>query len=153
MTSLEFAKNHFRMLGIRLTRQRIELYIMLADAGPLHLRVQDALARLRQKGRPVSLATLYNNFRLFATVGIIRPVTCDVDGRIFDTNTSPHHHIINSATGEIMDTDQIDYLLKDNFAIEPGHKIASVEITIKLEPIVATNIGSKLHKQRSDARR
>ena len=153
MITVNFAKNYLRRLGIRPTVQRIQLYMMLCEAGAIHLRIYDAHARLLQKGYRVSLATLYNNFKIFSNARIVRPVACEGYGMIFDTNTKPHHHIINGATGEIIDTDQIDYLLKENFPIETGHEIASVEITVKLQPVTSKTLAQqKPRKQQSSVR-
>gem|GEM_PF-4671390 len=123
-------KHRLRMIGLRPTRQRVRLYMLLAGLGHKHFSAFDVYRWLRESGETISFATIYNNLNEFENVGIMRKISWQGNQTIYDTNTAPHHHVIDADSGKISDTDAIDYVLKRAF---PMHKeIASVEITVTL---------------------
>lgn len=126
-------KSTLQKFGLRPTRPRVEIYALLINSSPSHFRPKDIYDRLRQKGVPVSLATIYNNLRGFAAVGLVREIMLQ-GHQIFDSNVEPHHHIVNESTGTIEDTDKVDYLLKDGFDIRSDEELSAVEITVKIRP-------------------
>jgi Fur family iron response transcriptional regulator len=90
--------------GIKRTSQRIEIGKMLLSS-PQHLSADQVLSRVNQGSEIVSKATVYNTLYLFVEKGLIRQViTCS--GKVFyDSNTSPHFHLYNEDSGELMDFD------------------------------------------------
>jgi Fur family transcriptional regulator, iron response regulator len=125
------AKQRLRKLGLRPTRPRLQLLELLMELGPQHLSASEVHHRLCANGSPVSLATVYNNLNDFVEVGHLRRISLR-NQTLFDTNTTPHHHIIDSSGSKIVDTDAIDYILKDNFPSHARQKIVSVEITVTM---------------------
>lgn len=130
--SKEETKQRLRSLGLRPTKQRMRLCALLAELGFQHLSATQVHQWMRDKGGHVSLATVYNNLNEFAEVGILRRISWQGNQTLFDTNTTPHHHIIDADSGEILDTDAIDYVLTDKFPAHLGSEIACVEITVML---------------------
>lgn len=124
-------KQNLRNLGLRPTRQRVRLFVLLTKVGPSHFNATDVHRLLCASGEHIALATVYNILNDFAEAGVLRRLLFLRNQVIYDTNTSPHHHIINSDSGTIIDTDIIDYVLKDqHLPIGTGQEIVSVEITI-----------------------
>jgi Fur family transcriptional regulator, iron response regulator len=131
MQSAQEIARELRMLGMRPTRPRLSLFALLKRLGECHLDAAEVHRRLQEDGERVALATIYNNLNEFADIGFLRRIFCPGFRKmLFDTNTAPHHHVIDCDTGTISDTDSIDYVLRDNFPIQDDQQIASVEIVI-----------------------
>jgi len=128
-TSSQQARQHLRALGLRPTRQRVEMFLLMHSLGATHFGASDMHQWLLKRGNPVALATVYNNLKEFVEAGLLRRVSFSSAQAIFDTNIKPHHHIIDSS-GLIIDTDAVDYVLKKNFPNRYGQEIVCVEITI-----------------------
>jgi Fur family iron response transcriptional regulator len=90
--------------GITPTQQRIEIASVLL-ARPQHLSADRVLALVNDKNHVVSKATVYNTLGLFALKGLVREVIVDPTKVFYDSNTAPHHHCDNVATGELQDVD------------------------------------------------
>ncbi|MGH2507515.1 MAG: Fur family transcriptional regulator [Ktedonobacteraceae bacterium] len=130
-STAEEIKHYLRNLGLRPTRQRLRVFTLLTSVGDGHLNACDVYRLLYASGDRLALATVYNILNDFVEVGLLRRISFLRNQMVFDTNTSPHHHIIDSDSGTIIDTDSIDYVLTNqHLPIGVGKKIVSVEITI-----------------------
>lgn len=100
--SVNSVKGLFVQHGIKPTSQRIEIGRMLLSR-PQHMSADQLLSGVNQDTEIVSKATVYNTLSLFVEKGLIRQVIID-SGRVFyDSNTSPHFHLYNEDSGELMD--------------------------------------------------
>jgi Fur family iron response transcriptional regulator len=100
--SVNSVKGLFVQHGIKPTSQRIEIGRMLLSR-PQHLSADQLLSGVNQDTEIVSKATVYNTLSLFVEKGLIRQVIID-SGRVFyDSNTTPHFHLYNEDSGELMD--------------------------------------------------
>src|SRR5215467_10723998 len=81
-----------RKVGLRPTRQRMELGWILFSKGDRHLTAEMLFEEASKARVPVSLATVYNTLNQFTDVGLLRQVAVDGSKTYFDTNTSDHHH-------------------------------------------------------------
>ena len=81
-----------RKVGLRPTRQRINLGWLLFGKGNRHITAEVLHLEAIQAKAPVSLATVYNTLHQFTEAGILRQLAFDGSKSFFDTNTSPHHH-------------------------------------------------------------
>ena len=100
--SVNSVKGLFVQHGIKPTSQRIEIGRMLLSR-PQHLSADQLLSGVNQDTEIVSKATVYNTLSLFVEKGLIRQVIID-SGRVFyDSNTTPHFHLYNEDSGEVMD--------------------------------------------------
>ena len=84
------------------TSQRLVIAGVLFERDQ-HLTAEQVLAELRAKGQRVSKATVYNTLNLFAAKGLIRPLNLDPTRCSFDSNMTPHFHLFEVDSGEILD--------------------------------------------------
>ena len=97
-----FLLNH----NITLTRQRVAIAAQIFRKQQ-HLSADKILEQVNFNDIQVSKATVYNTLRLFVTNGLLREVAIDPQRTLFDTNTTDHHHILNTETGEIRDINPV----------------------------------------------
>ena len=91
-------------LGINPTRQRVEIGEFLFSK-PQHLTAEQLMCELKSQASSISKATIYNTLNLFAEKGLIRELVVDANKVIYDSNTTPHHHIYNVDEGSVTDLD------------------------------------------------
>src|ERR1039458_9661191 len=83
----ELAAKH----GLAVTHQRQVVYeAVIASHG--HYSPEDIYAAVRRRIPSISLATVYNNLRLFIKCGMLREVPHATTLRV-DGNLKPHHQI------------------------------------------------------------
>jgi len=84
----------FGQRGLRLTRQREEVYKSLAGT-KLHPTAEELFECVRGKLSGVSLATVYNTLDAFVRVGLCRRMSCSSSGPCrYDADTSEHAHVV-----------------------------------------------------------
>jgi Fur family ferric uptake transcriptional regulator len=101
------------METIKYTNQRVEILKFLKD-NKTHPTVEDIYRGVRKKLSRISKATVYQNLKFLAEKGIIKEVNIKGVSR-FEPNIKPHHHIICSDCGRIIDfesKDLTDYSMK-----------------------------------------
>ncbi len=123
-----------RAAGIQPTRQRLRIAQILLT-GNQHLSADQVLERVNHIGKPVSKATVYNTLGLFAARGILREVIIDPNRVFYDTNSVPHHHVYNTATGELSDIALDRALIGQLPELPAGTELESVEVVIRVRPV------------------
>lgn len=122
-----------RDAGLRPTRQRIALARLLFGGADRHVTAERLHDEARHAGIKVSLATVYNALHQFTSAGLLREVVVDPSRAYFDTNTGPHHHFFDEASGELTDlpADAVDL----GGLPEPpeGARISGVDVIIRIE--------------------
>jgi Fur family peroxide stress response transcriptional regulator len=91
--------------GLKLTPQRIAI-VRLFAADTSHPTAQDLFERLRPTFPSMSFATVYNTLDTLARTGLAGTVRLPGkrgDAARFDPNTSPHHHTVCEACGQVLD--------------------------------------------------
>jgi Fe2+ or Zn2+ uptake regulation protein len=89
--------------GLRATAPRRILLTFLERRGE-HLSAGEILDGLRRAGRPMSVATLYQNLRALSRHGLLTRVADTAGGTArYDINPSPHHHLICERCGRMID--------------------------------------------------
>ena len=78
--------------GLRPTRQRVALGVLLFRDGDRHVTAEMLHDEAVRDQIPVSLATVYNTLHQFTEAGLLREVAIEGSKTYFDTNTSDHHH-------------------------------------------------------------
>jgi Fur family transcriptional regulator, iron response regulator len=91
--------------GLRPTRQRVALGVLLFGAGDRHVTAEMLHVEAVRDEIPVSLATVYNTLHQFTEAGLLREVAIEGSKTYFDTNTSDHHHFYFEHDGVLMDID------------------------------------------------
>ena len=94
----ELAAKH----GLAVTHQRQVVYeAVIASNG--HHPPETIYAAVRRRIPSISLATVYNNLRLFIACGLLREVTPHSSTLRVDGNLEPHHHLVCSRCKSVYD--------------------------------------------------
>ena len=90
--------------GLAATHQRRVVYeAVVASHG--HRSPEQIYAAVRKRVPSISLATVYNNLRLFVAHGLLREVTPHASTLRVDGNLNPHHHLVCSRCKSVRDID------------------------------------------------
>jgi len=124
---MRLSPEQFRKLaaqhGLAVTHQRQVVYeAVIAAHG--HYSPEDIYAVVRRRIPSISLATVYNNLRLFIERGLLREVSPHASTLLVDGNLDPHHHLVCSRCksvqdieGDFIDLKRLSRLLPDGFDI------------------------------------
>ena len=96
--------------GLAATHQRQIVYeAVIASRG--HYSPEQVYASVRKRIPSISLATVYNNLRLFVERGLLREVSPHASTLLVDGNLMPHHHLVCSRCKSVQDieADFIDF--------------------------------------------
>jgi Fur family peroxide stress response transcriptional regulator len=94
----ELASKH----ALAVTHQRQVVYeAVIAAHG--HYSPEQIYASVRKRVPSISLATVYNNLRLFVEHGLLREVTPHASTLRVDGNLEPHHHLVCSHCKSVQD--------------------------------------------------
>jgi len=113
-----------RKAGIRVTRQRIALLGVLADADD-HPDAVGLLERTKLVEPSVSLATVYRTLTVLEEEGVVQRHAFQGGGARFETAHEEHHdHILDVDTGEVIEfqSDKIEQL-QEEIARELGYEV------------------------------
>ena len=135
MSNNDIFIENLRSLGLRPTKQRVEICKLLFDRKEtFHFSIDYLNNNLKKKNiDKISLATIYNTIHAFKKKGYLKEISINGGKSYFDTNTSHHHHFFNENTNELIDLqdkDVGDIQIKKTI---PGKKIKSVEVLVKIE--------------------
>ena len=97
------ATTRLRHVGLRPTRQRVELAGLLFRDQDRHVTAESLHDEVTQAGLRVSLATVYNTLHQFTQAGLLRQVIVDAARGYFDTNTGDHQHFFLETEGLLID--------------------------------------------------
>jgi len=90
--------------GLAVTHQRQVIYeAVVASHG--HHSPESVYDAVRRRIPSISLATVYNNLRLFIESGVLREVTPHATTLRVDGNLEPHHHLVCSRCKTVQDID------------------------------------------------
>ena len=88
--------------GVRITSQRQEIIRYLVETHD-HPTADEIYQALADKVTDVSVATVYNNLRLFTEKGIVTELKFGDDASRFDFSEKPHYHASCVRCGKIQD--------------------------------------------------
>jgi Fur family transcriptional regulator, peroxide stress response regulator len=96
--------------GLAATHQR-EIIFEAVVAAPGHYSPEQIYAVVKQRIPSVSLATIYNNLRLFVEKGLLREVTPHSSTLRVDGNLKAHHHLVCTRCKSVQDVagDFVDF--------------------------------------------
>ena len=96
------ATEALRGRGIQPSAQRVAIaeYVLATDCHP---SADQVWSEVRRRLPQVSRATVYNTLNLFVRKGLLRELVLAEGRVVFDPKTDPHHHFIDSETGDIQD--------------------------------------------------
>ncbi|SFP56413.1 peroxide-responsive transcriptional repressor PerR [Salibacterium halotolerans] len=99
---LQEAVSTLKNTKVRMTPQRHAILEYLYETMN-HPTADDIYKALESKFPNMSVATVYNNLRVFKNVGIVKELTYGDSSSRFDCVTTEHYHIICSDCGKIVD--------------------------------------------------
>jgi len=121
-----------RKAGLRPTRQRLDLGMLLFRDGDRHVTAEILHAEALREGISVSLATVYNTLHQFTECGLLREVAIEGSKTYFDTNISDHHHFYFERDGKLIDIEGAEIALVDLPPVPEGMEITRVDVLIRL---------------------
>ncbi|OQC68957.1 MAG: Peroxide-responsive repressor PerR [candidate division Hyd24-12 bacterium ADurb.Bin004] len=89
---------------LRMTQQRIEVYLAVAASG-CHPCVSEVHEMVRETLPTVSLDTVYRTLWKLSELGLIAPVSSSGDRVRFDAYMRRHHHFVCARCGAVYDFD------------------------------------------------
>lgn len=101
---LEMAVQKLKDTGIRMTPQRYAILSFLMETLS-HPTADEIYKELEMQFPNMSVATVYNNLKVFKEAGLVRELTYGDSSSRFDGNTSDHYHCICTSCGRIVDFD------------------------------------------------
>lgn len=99
---LEPLRFTLRTAGIRMTHQRIEIFLEIRRSHD-HPSVAEVYEAVRGKMPSISLDTVYRTMRMFSELGLINRLSSTESSVRFDTNTCSHHHFFCTRCGGTID--------------------------------------------------
>jgi Fur family iron response transcriptional regulator len=121
-----------RTVGLRPTRQRIELARLLFADGNRHVTAEILQADAELSDINVSPATVYNTLQQFTDAGLMRRLAIDGPRTWFDTNVSEHHHFYVEDDDAIVDIPDGQLNLACLPEVPDDIEIVRVEVVVKV---------------------
>ncbi|RLQ92354.1 peroxide-responsive transcriptional repressor PerR [Falsibacillus albus] len=111
---LKEALDTLKETGVRITPQRHAILEYLISSMS-HPTADDIYKALEGKFPNMSVATVYNNLRVFREVGLVKELTYGDSSSRFDFVTTDHYHVICESCGKIVDfhypgLDEVEHL-------------------------------------------
>ena len=122
-----------RSVGLRPTRQRLDLAKLLFAQGHRHVSAEDLFKETKARRIDVSLATIYNALHDFTAKGLLRALSVDSMGSYFDTNTGDHHHFFFERTGRLEDIPKERIQISALPQAPKGSEISRVDVVIRVK--------------------
>ncbi|WP_332691416.1 peroxide-responsive transcriptional repressor PerR [Halalkalibacter lacteus] len=99
---LQHALDTLKSTRVRMTPQRHAILEFLYES-TAHPTADDIYKALEGRFPNMSVATVYNNLRVFKEAGIVKELTYGDASSRFDSVTSDHYHVICEDCGKIVD--------------------------------------------------
>lgn len=91
-----------RKNGVKLTQQRIEIFLEVARAGD-HPDAEQVFQRVKERLPTVSLDTVYRTLWMLNDLGLIVTLGASREATRFDANLDHHHHFVCERCGMTKD--------------------------------------------------
>ncbi|MHA0858461.1 peroxide-responsive transcriptional repressor PerR [Paenibacillus sp. CMAA1364] len=101
-TRVQHALEQLKTTGVRITPQRHAILDFLLDS-MTHPTADEIYRALEPRFPSMSVATVYNNLKMFIESGMVRELTYGDSSSRFDANVSEHYHVICEQCGKIED--------------------------------------------------
>ena len=120
--------------GLRPTRQRMALGLLLFAKGDRHLTAEKLYEEAQELRVPVSLATVYNGLHVFTEAGLLREVAVDGTKVYYDTNVTDHHHFLLEESNMLIDIPAVSIDRSVVPDLPEGMEIAAIDVVVRLRP-------------------
>lgn len=114
------------------TAQRIAIYDFVKD-NRSHPSVKEIYQHVSGRLSNISVTTVYNTMDLLKKRGHVMelPITIHGEGRRFDSNISPHDHLICTSCGRVVDIEvDVDHALLLNESQQRGFDVNKISINV-----------------------
>ena len=118
--------------GLKPTEQRVRVAEILMSA-PAHMTAEQILDAVRQGGRRVSKATVYNTLKALAQSRLVRQIHLDPERSVYDSTRTPHHHFHDVDTGELCDINPDDIAFSRFPKLPEGMEAEAIEVVIRIK--------------------
>ncbi len=88
--------------GLRYSRPRAAIVSYFSEMDR-HVSAEDLHVALNERGEHLSLSTVYLNLAVLRDAGVVREFHGRGEQKLYDSNVSPHFHLICSESGEVID--------------------------------------------------
>jgi Fur family transcriptional regulator, iron response regulator len=123
--------DRLRGAGVALTLQRLVIARVLLSR-PVHLTADQVWGRAKEIMPEISRATVYNTLDLFERSALLRRLIVDAEKVVFDSNTAPHHHLYDAATGEVIDIAAGELRVIGMPTLPPGMELEDVDVVVRV---------------------
>ncbi len=121
-----------RKSGLRPTRQRLALGVLMFKAGDRHFTAEILHEEAVASGERISLATVYNTLHQFKRAGLLRELAIDGLKTYFDTNTSNHSHFFVEREGRLLDIPGESIHVAGLPPPPKGMQISHIDVVVRL---------------------
>ncbi|MBP1906366.1 Fur family peroxide stress response transcriptional regulator [Paenibacillus turicensis] len=101
-TRVQHALEQLKNNGVRITPQRHAILCYLLESMG-HPTADEIYRSLEPRFPNMSVATVYNNLKMFIEAGLVRELTYGDNSSRFDADVSNHYHIVCEKCGKIKD--------------------------------------------------
>ncbi|WP_055105205.1 Fur family transcriptional regulator [Paenibacillus ihumii] len=101
-TRVQHALDQLKINGVRITPQRHAILTFLMESMG-HPTADEIYRALAPRFPNMSVATVYNNLKMFIEAGMVRELTYGDNSSRFDADVSNHYHVICEKCGKIKD--------------------------------------------------
>lgn len=117
--------------GLRPSAPRKALLAHLQACGT-HPTPYELLDAFKAQGRPISIATLYQNLQVLSEAGLIRKFVDSEGTSRYDANLGVHHHLHCTSCGRILDIEVPEALLGSLSALgqAEGWQVSKVQLDL-----------------------
>lgn len=126
----EQALDKLKMTGVRMTPQRhaILSYLLATEEHP---SADDIYKALVPRFPSMSVATIYNNLRVFIESGLVRELNYGDASSRFDANVTNHYHSTCKVCGKIVDFHYPGLLqVEEAAAMQTGFQIEALRLEV-----------------------
>ncbi|WP_128895790.1 Fur family transcriptional regulator [Longirhabdus pacifica] len=129
-SDLEHALDQLKKIGVRMTPQRHAILTYLLNTR-VHPSVDEIYKSMEPKFPSMSIATIYNNLKLFIDADLVRELTYGDGASRYDAVMSDHYHAICTECGKISDFEMPPQLDAEHKAHkETGYQIHSHRLEV-----------------------
>jgi Fur family transcriptional regulator, peroxide stress response regulator len=136
-TDTDRVRQVLREHGLRYSRPREAILGYLTEEDR-HVSAEGLHQALRERGEDLSLSTVYLNLGVLARAGLLREFTGAAGETLYDSNVTPHYHLICSDTGEVIDITApqvggmpLGAFLKDYIERTTGWEVEEPRLTLR----------------------
>ena len=131
VTAITQLECDLRSRGLRPTQQRRAILRTLRQQPKTHFTAEAMHALLRIQDNFVSLATVYNTFHEFERTGLIRALAGTAPSVTYDSNLSPHGHLVVEDSGEVIDLPSLHRCADFSAHVPLELEVTGVDIIIR----------------------